>query len=168
MDRSPGCGGSTHVAGDAIAMRADGVDDLTVRRARFALEIHGCCTMAEPSTNPTTARSRCRGLLSEYGLDLNAVLTPLDVIRPVKPTILGGATAARAPHKPGAPRRRGHLSHQAELRRVSLEIACAVVRYASDHDLGRCIDPEDVETTVRPAMWDPAHVRVRHPEDART
>jgi malic enzyme len=52
--------------------------------------------------------------------------------------------------------------HQGELRRVSFEIACAVVRYASDHNLGRRIDPEAIEATVRAAVWDPAYVPVRH------
>jgi malic enzyme len=51
--------------------------------------------------------------------------------------------------------------HQRELRRVSFEIACAVVRYASEHDLGRRIRPEDVEATVRAAVWDPSYVPVR-------
>ncbi len=53
--------------------------------------------------------------------------------------------------------------HQSELRRVSFEIACAVVRYASEHNLGRRIDPDDVEETVRAAMWDPSYVPVRSP-----
>jgi malic enzyme len=52
--------------------------------------------------------------------------------------------------------------HQSELRRVSFEIACAIVRYASEHNLGRRIDPENVEATVRAAVWDPAYVPVRH------
>jgi malic enzyme len=52
--------------------------------------------------------------------------------------------------------------HQSELRRVSFEIACAVVRYASEHDLGRRIDPDDVEAAVRAAVWEPAYVPVRH------
>ena len=55
--------------------------------------------------------------------------------------------------------------HQSELRRVSFEIACAVVRYASEHNLGRRIDPEDVEATVRDVVWDPSYVPVRHREE---
>jgi malic enzyme len=51
--------------------------------------------------------------------------------------------------------------HQSELRRVSFEIACAVVRYASEHNLGRRIDPDDVEATVRAAVWNPSYVPVR-------
>ena len=53
--------------------------------------------------------------------------------------------------------------HQSELRRVSFEIACAIVRYASEHNLGRRIDPEDVEATVRAAVWDPSYVPVHAP-----
>jgi malic enzyme len=53
--------------------------------------------------------------------------------------------------------------HQTELRRVSFEIACAIVRYASEHNLGRRIAPEDVEATVRAAVWDPSYVPVHGP-----
>jgi malic enzyme len=52
--------------------------------------------------------------------------------------------------------------HQSELRNVSFAIACAIVRYASDHNLGRRIAAEDVEATVRAAVWDPSYVPVRH------
>lgn len=52
--------------------------------------------------------------------------------------------------------------HQSELRHVSFQIACAVVRYASEHNLGRRIDADDVEATVRAAVWDPSYVPVRH------
>jgi malic enzyme len=45
--------------------------------------------------------------------------------------------------------------HQSDLRSVSFAIACAIVRYASEHDLGRRIAPENVEATVRAAVWDP-------------
>jgi malic enzyme len=51
--------------------------------------------------------------------------------------------------------------HQRELRSVSFEIACAIVRYASEHNLGRRIHPEDVEATVQAAVWDPRYVPVR-------
>jgi malate dehydrogenase (oxaloacetate-decarboxylating)/malate dehydrogenase (oxaloacetate-decarboxylating)(NADP+) len=57
--------------------------------------------------------------------------------------------------------------HQSELRHVSFEIACAVVRYASEHNLGRRINPEDVEATVRAAVWDPAYVPVQRHDDRR-
>ena len=48
--------------------------------------------------------------------------------------------------------------HQSDLRRVSFQIACAVVRYASENNLGRRIHPEDVEDTVRRVVWDPKYV----------
>jgi malic enzyme len=50
---------------------------------------------------------------------------------------------------------------QSELRHTSFEIACAVVRYASEHNLGRRIAPDDVAATVRAAVWDPSYVPVR-------
>jgi malic enzyme len=50
--------------------------------------------------------------------------------------------------------------HQSELRAVSFAIACAVVRYASEHNLGRRIAAEDVEATVRAVVWDPRYVSV--------
>ena len=50
--------------------------------------------------------------------------------------------------------------HQNDLRRASFAIACAVVRHASEHNLGRRIPDEDVEATVRGAMWDPAYVKI--------
>ncbi|MEZ4263518.1 MAG: NAD-dependent malic enzyme [Polyangiaceae bacterium] len=53
--------------------------------------------------------------------------------------------------------------HQNDLRRVSFAIACAVVRHASERDLGRRIDPEHVEDMVRGAVWDPSYVPVRAP-----
>jgi len=51
---------------------------------------------------------------------------------------------------------------QSELRRVSFEIACAVVRYAGAHNLGRRIPEQEVEATVRAAIWDPSYVPVRN------
>jgi malate dehydrogenase (oxaloacetate-decarboxylating)(NADP+) len=63
---------------------------------------------------------------------------------------------------------------QSELRRVSFEIACAVVRHASENDLGRRIRPEHVEETVRSVVWDPhyvpvhrAHAHVHEPQSMR-
>ena len=52
--------------------------------------------------------------------------------------------------------------HQSELRHVSFEIACAVVKYASEHDLGRRIPSEDIEKTVRAAVWEPSYVPMRN------
>jgi hypothetical protein len=34
------------------------------------------------------------------------------------------------------------------------------VRYASEHDLGRRIEPDAVEATVEDAVWDPSYVPV--------
>ena len=51
--------------------------------------------------------------------------------------------------------------HQSELRRVSFAIACAVVRYAGEHDLGRRIPEDAIEATVRRAVWEPRYVPVR-------
>lgn len=50
--------------------------------------------------------------------------------------------------------------HQSELRRVSFEVACAVVRYASEHALGRIIPADEVEDAVRAAVWEPRYVPV--------
>jgi malic enzyme len=248
----------------AIAMRADGADDATVRRALVALDsqglLHDGRTMDEPHKRDLAVP---HAIMLEYGLDPCAKLTPLEVIRAVKPTILVGATAragtfteemlesmARGVERPivlplsnptskaectaeeairwtggraivatGSPfadvehvgkrhvigqannvfifpgvglgaavadvsevtTEMFHIAsvtlarlvteecldsgaiypHQSELRRVSFEIACAVVRYASEHNLGRRIHPEDVESTVRAAVWEPSYVPVR-------
>ena len=254
----------------AIAMRADGASETTVRRALFAIDsqglLHDGRIMDEPHKRELAVP---RELMIEYGLDPNATVTPLDVIRAVKPTILVGATAragtftqgmietmARNVNRPivlplsnptskaectpeqairwtdgraivatGSPfadvqhdgkrhvvgqannvfifpgvglavaiaeahevtTEMFHIAsatlarlvsqerldvgaiypHQSELRRVSFEIACAVVRYASDHNLGRRIDPNDVEATVRAAVWDPSYVPVCTPRADR-
>ena len=253
----------------AIAMRADGADEATVRRALFALDsqglLHDGRVMDEPHKHELAVP---RAVMAEYGLDPSAKLTPLDVIRAVKPTILVGATAragtfteemlvtmARHAERPivmplsnptskaectaeqairwtdgraivatGSPfadvehAGKSHVigqannvfifpgvglataiaevrevttemfhiasatlarlvsqdrldvgaiyPHQSELRRVSFEITCAVVRYASETNLGRRIDPEDVEAAVRAVVWDPKYVPVHHsPEE---
>jgi malic enzyme len=247
----------------AIAMRADGADDAAVRRAIFALDSQGLLHDGRTTDEPHKRELALpRAVLLEHGLDPDAGLTPLDVIRAVKPTILVGATAhagtfteemlesmAREVERPivlplsnptskaectaeeamrwtggraivatGSPfadvehagkrhvigqannvfifpgvglataiaearevttemfhvasatlarlvgQERLDLGaiypHQSELRNVSFEIACAIVRYASEHNLGRRIAPEDVEATVRAAVWDPSYVPV--------
>ena len=250
----------------AIAMRADGADEATVRRSLVALDsrglLHDGRTMDEPHKRELALP---RAVMAECGLDPQANLTPLDVIRALKPTILVGATGragtftremietmagsverpivmplsnptskaectaeqpirwtdGRAIVATGSPfgdvehggkrhvigqannvfvfpgvglaaaisearevtTEMFHIAsatlarlvsqerldvgaiypHQSDLRRVSFEIACAIVRYASDHDLGRRIAPEDVEATVRAAVWDPRYVTVRSP-----
>jgi malic enzyme len=55
--------------------------------------------------------------------------------------------------------------HQSELRRVSFEIACAVVRYASENDLGRRIPADQVESVVRSVVWEPSYVPIRRARD---
>ncbi|HEY6562349.1 MAG TPA: NAD-dependent malic enzyme [Polyangiaceae bacterium] len=249
----------------AVAMRADGADENEIRRALFALDSHGLVhdgrTLDEPHKREIALP---RAVLLEYGLDPNAALTPLEVIRKVKPTILVGATAhagtfteemlvtmARAVERPivlalsnptskaectaeeairwtegraivatGSPfadvnhagtrhvigqannvfifpgvglgtavaeavevtTEMFHIASatlarlvnqerldmgaiyppQSDLRKVSFEIACAIVRYASEHHLGRRIADEDVERTVRAAVWEPSYVPVHH------
>jgi malate dehydrogenase (oxaloacetate-decarboxylating)(NADP+) len=54
---------------------------------------------------------------------------------------------------------------QSELRRVSFEVASAIVRYASQHNLGRRFDDDEAEARVRAAVWDPSYVPVHHPEE---
>jgi len=247
----------------AIAMRRDGADEAKVRRSIFALDskglLHAGRVMDEPHKNELAVT---RAVMLEYGLDADVTLTPLDVIKAVKPTILVGATAradaftqemletmasgaarpivmplsnptskaectaeqairwtgGRAIVATGSPfadvehdgRRHvigqannvfifpgvglgaaiaevrevttemfyiasstlaQHVSqerldvgaiypHQIDLRRVSFETACAVVRYASEHDLGRRIEPDAIEATVRAAVWNPSYVPV--------
>jgi malic enzyme len=51
--------------------------------------------------------------------------------------------------------------HQDELREVSFRIACAVVKYAKDNNIGRNIPDEKIEDTVRAATWFPDYVPVR-------
>lgn len=252
----------------AIAMRADGADDAKIRRSLLALDsqglLHDGRTFAEPHK---TELAVPRAIMTELGLDPNGTVTPLEVIRAVKPTILVGATAragtftremieamASAVERPivmplsnptskaectaeeairwsggraivatGSPfadvehagkrhvvgqannvfifpgvglgaaiaevrevtTEMFHIAsqtlarlvseerlaegaiypHQSDLRRVSFEIACAVVRYASEHDLGRRIDPEAIEPAVRAAVWEPSYVPVAAPHD---
>ena len=78
----------------AIAMRAEGADESTIRRALFAVDsqglLHDGRTVAEPHKRELMLPS---AVLSELGLDPSANLTPLEEIRAVKPTILVGATA---------------------------------------------------------------------------
>ena len=50
--------------------------------------------------------------------------------------------------------------HQDELREVSFTIACAVVKYARDHNLGRHITDDKIGDVVRQAMWFPDYVPV--------
>jgi malic enzyme len=245
----------------ALAMREDGADDARVRRALVALDSHGLLHDGRRLDEPHKRELALpHAVVAEYGLDPNEPLSPLDVIRAVKPTILIGATAcagtftremlesmARDVERPivlplsnptskaectaqeavrwtdgraivatGSPfpdvehAGRRHVigqannvfifpglglgtaiaearevttemfhvasatlarlvtqerldlgaiyPHQNELRRVSFAISCAIVRYASEHNLGRRIAAEDVEE----AVWDPSYVPVCH------
>jgi malic enzyme len=49
---------------------------------------------------------------------------------------------------------------QEKLREVSFRIACAVVRYARDADLGRRLSDDEIEATVRGAIWEPSYIPV--------
>lgn len=257
------CTGIAQLCG--LAMRDDGADDARVRRALVALDSQGLLHEGRSIDAPHKRQLVLpRDAVLSYGLDASAPLTPLEVIRAVKPTILVGASAragsftqemlesmARDTERPivlplsnptskaectaeealrwtggraivaaGSPfadvdyegRRHcigqannvfifpgmglgaavseareittemfqlasvtlarlvrqerldqgGIYPHQSELRSVSFAIACAIVRYASDHNLGRRIPAEDVEATVRAAVWDPSYAPVCH------
>jgi malic enzyme len=54
---------------------------------------------------------------------------------------------------------------QTDLRQVSFRIACAVVRYAHQKNLGRLIPDEDVEELVRSVVWEPAYVPIERTQD---
>jgi len=49
---------------------------------------------------------------------------------------------------------------QDALRKVSFQIACAVVRHARDAQLGRAIPDDEIEETVRSAVWYPRYIPV--------
>lgn len=49
---------------------------------------------------------------------------------------------------------------QSELRHASFKIACAVVRYASEQNIGRHIAPDQIEQLVSDSMWDPHYVPI--------
>jgi malic enzyme len=49
---------------------------------------------------------------------------------------------------------------QSELREVSFRIACAVVRTARDANLGRAIPDDQIEATVRSAIWWPSYIPI--------
>jgi len=49
---------------------------------------------------------------------------------------------------------------QDELREVSFQIACAVVRHARDAQLGKVIPDDEIEETVRSAIWYPSYIPV--------
>jgi malic enzyme len=49
---------------------------------------------------------------------------------------------------------------QEHLRAVSFDIACAVVREARDAHLGRVISDDEIEESVRNAVWDPDYIPI--------
>jgi malic enzyme len=49
---------------------------------------------------------------------------------------------------------------QNELREVSRRIACAIVKYAGEHHLGRHIPDYEIDTTVQSVMWYPDYVPI--------
>ena len=54
---------------------------------------------------------------------------------------------------------------QTQLRDVSFRIACRIVKYAKDNNLGRNIPDDKIEETVRAATWYPEYVPVIPRED---
>jgi malate dehydrogenase (oxaloacetate-decarboxylating) len=248
----------------AIAMKADGADQASIRRALMAFDSRGLLHEGHAIDEPHKRELALPlAVMKEYGLDPDAKLTPTDVIRAVKPTVLVGATAragtfteemitemARHVERPivlplsnptskaectpeqaitwtrgraivasGSPfddveyDGRRHVIGQAnnvfifpgvglgaaiaearevstemfhvasatlanavsaerlaqgaiypdqsKLRQVSFEIACQVLRYASERDIGRRVEPDDVERVVRSVVWDPSYVPVQ-------
>ena len=47
-----------------------------------------------------------------------------------------------------------------DLRKISFQIACAIVRYARDAQLGRVIPDDEIEATVRSAVWYPSYIPI--------
>ena len=54
---------------------------------------------------------------------------------------------------------------QDQLRDVSFRIACEVVKYAKDNNLGRNIPDDRIEDAVRSATWYPEYVPIVSKED---
>ncbi|MCK6445403.1 MAG: NAD-dependent malic enzyme [Planctomycetes bacterium] len=253
------CTGIARLA--ALAMRADGADDEVIRHSMAAFDSRGFLHEGQRIDEPHKLELALPlAAMAHYGIDATRALSPVEVARAMKPTMLVGATAragtftreiveevakhverplvlplsnptskaectpaealswsgGRALVATGSPfedvlhQGRRHVIGQAnnvfifpglglgaaiaeareitnemfhvasatlarsvsaerlargaiypsqsELRRVSFEIACAIVRHASEHDLGRRIPDEDVEPLVRASIWDPAYV----------
>ena len=78
----------------AIAMRADGADEATIRRALLAFDSRGLLHDGHAIDEPhKRALAVPRTAMVELGLDPNGNPSPVEVIDAVKPTILVGATA---------------------------------------------------------------------------
>lgn len=56
--------------------------------------------------------------------------------------------------------RGGLYPSQNDLRRVSAKIAAAIIRYAAEQNLGRCIPDHQVEEVVAASMWHPDYVPI--------
>jgi malic enzyme len=57
---------------------------------------------------------------------------------------------------------------QSELREVSFRIACDVVRYASENNIGRDVPEDQIEGLVRGVIWHPEYVPIIRPSDRTT
>ncbi len=78
----------------AIAMRADGADEATIRKSLVAMDSGGLLHDGRETDEPHKRELQLpRAAMLEYGLDPNSEQTPVQVMRAVKPTILVGATA---------------------------------------------------------------------------
>ncbi len=250
------------------AMRREGADDATIRRALIAFDSKGLLHEGREISEVFKREfALTRDIMDHYKLDPSSSLSPVEVIRAVKPTILIGATAqpgaftqemiqeaARHVERPiimplsnptskaecspaeavewtdgraivatGSPfpdleyAGRRHVFGQAnnvfifpgvgmgaivseareitegmfevaaatmaecvsperlalnaivpcqsQLREVSFRIACKVVKYAKDSNLGRNIPDDRIEDAVRAATWYPEYVPVVPKED---
>ena len=49
---------------------------------------------------------------------------------------------------------------ESDLRKISFQIACAIVRYARDAQLGRVIPDDEIEATTRSAVWYPSYIPI--------
>jgi len=246
------------------AMQREGADDTTIRRALVAFDSKGLLHEGREISEVFKREfALTREAMAYYKLDLDSSLSPVEVIRAVKPTILIGATAqagaftqemiqemvrhverpiimplsnptskaecspaeavewtdGRAIVATGSPfpdlqyGGRRHVFGQAnnvfifpgvglgtivsearevtegmfevaaatmaecvdperlalnaivpcqtQLRDVSFRIACRIVKYAKDNNLGRNIPDDKIEETVRAATWYPEYVPVR-------
>ena len=99
------------------------------------------------------------------GLGFGAVLSQ---IREIDDTLFLVAARTLASCVSDARLAQGALfPEQSELRRVSAAIAAAIVRHASEHDLGRRIAEESIEALVEDACWFPEYVPVVPAEPER-
>ena len=82
----------------STAMRNDGADEATIKRAMVTFDSKGLLHDGRDIQEPFKKEfALSKEVMAHYGLDPKSAPTPVDVIRAVKPTILIGATA-----QPGA------------------------------------------------------------------